>query len=405
MQNKKNILFVDDEAQILRGIRRMLSCTDNPWEMTFANGGAEALEVLEAQPIDVIVSDIRMPKMNGAELLNLVKEIYPHVIRVALSGQTSRDEVLKTVGPVHQYLTKPCSEEMLTDTINRVCSLQGFLANTKLQMLISQLESLPFLPNVYADLMTALQSENVMIEEVGEIISRDVGMSAKILQLVNSAFFGITQPISDITRAVILLGLNTTKALVLSAKIFSQFDKIEVDDFSLNRLWTHSLTVGEWAKLIAVEENADQNIIEYAMMTGMLHDVGKLVLVSTMPKEYQEVLRLADVEHIPVCQAEKQVINATHAEVGAYLLGLWGFSPHVTDAVLYHHCPKEAKNMEFSTLTAVYIANQLAGKDCPAELISKKEISFDTEYLNQLGLTEHIPQWQELCTMKANVTN
>ena len=285
MSNEVNILFVDDDAQVLRGIRRLLSFVDHDWDVTFTESGSEALACMHTKNIDVIISDMRMPGMDGATLLNIVKEHHPQIIRIALSGQTSKNAILKTVGPVHQYLSKPCNAETLESTIVRVCSLRGFLTNKKLQSLISQLESLPILSSVFTDLMETLHSKDVSIKTVGEIVSRDIGMSAKILQLVNSAFFGITQPVSDITHAVILLGLETIKSLVISVKIFSQFDKIELENFSLRSLWDHSLTVGHWAKLIAQTQNADQKIIDDALLAGMMHDVGKLVLAGKMHHE------------------------------------------------------------------------------------------------------------------------
>jgi len=405
MSEKKKILFVDDETRILDGLRRMLRSMRNEWEMSFAASGQEALDILAGNTFDVIVSDIRMPGINGAQLLNAVKQQYPQTVRIALSGQASKETILRSVGPIHQYLPKPCDAENLKNTITRVCSLRSLLTNEKMQGLISQLESLPCISSLYAQLMEEINSDDASINKIGEIISRDVGMSVKILQLVNSAFFGVPQRVSSIGQAVTLLGLDIIRALVLSIKIFSQFDQIKLASFSLSALWEHSLTVGHWAKLISRAENLSPILTDYAMIAGMLHDVGKLVLAAKMPQEYQSVLTRASEKNLALHRAEKELLGVTHAEVGAYLLGLWGFSHAIIEAVSLHHRPTEAAEKGFTALTAVYAANVLSHEAFPTDNNLQENVTESLAYLNEGDLAARLASWRELCRGKTALTS
>jgi HD-like signal output (HDOD) protein len=397
MANKIRIIFVDDDVNILSGLRRMLRLMRNEWEMTFAHGGQKALDALAENPYDVIVSDMRMPGISGAQLLNKVKEQYPQMVRIALSGQTSKEAILNSVGPIHQYISKPCDADTLKHTISHVCSLQGFLANEKLLGLITQLESLPSISSLYSELMQEVQSDKASIDKVAKIISRDVGMSVKVMQLVNSAFFGVRQNVFKISQAVALLGLETITALVLSAKVFSQFEQHHSENFSINSLWGHSMQVGKRAKLIAQAENAANEIVEYSMVAGMLHDVGKLVLAVNLPDEYEEIISLAAQENTAIHQVERKIIAITHAEVGAYLLGLWGFSNVIIESLAFHHRPQESSAKEFTALTAVHVADVLTNEIESASNKTKDTLTVDTEYLETLGLSEQVPVWRECC--------
>jgi len=400
---KKHVLFVDDEPNVLDGLRRMLRSMRQEWEMTFARGSEEALAALAARPFEVIVSDMRMPGVYGAELLERVKRDYPQVVRIGFSGQTSDETILRAVGPTHQYLSKPCDAKTLRATINRVCSLRGMLANEKLQGLISQLESLPCMSSLYSELMEELQSEETSVEKVGKIISQDVGMSAKILQLVNSAFFGVRQHISNISQAVSLLGLKTTKALVLCVKIFSQFDPTNVSNFSIDDLWSHSLTVGECSRMIAEAETKDPKVADCALVAGTLHDVGKLILATIMPQEYQRVLSEAGNENPALSEAERRVMDITHAEVGAYLLGLWGFSNPIVEAVAFHHRPGETTQKTFAVLTVVHVANILSHELVSGDKADTKGQRVDRAYLEETGSMENVAAWRDLCLDKLKV--
>src|SRR5216683_1384998 len=229
---KKRILFVDDEVNVLQGLRRMLNPMRHEWEMVFVESGQEALALLAQAPCDVIVSDMRMPGsdmrmpgMDGTQLLTQVMERFPLTVRIILSGYADSAMILKAVGPVHQYLAKPCDAATLQLTIARACALRSLLADPTLQGLVAGMQTLPSLPTLYLEVLEAVQDPQGSLERVGDIMSRDISMTAKMLQLVNSAFFGLRRHVSNPGEAVKLLGLDTIKALILSMQVFSRFDQ------------------------------------------------------------------------------------------------------------------------------------------------------------------------------------
>ena len=400
MPDKKRILFVDDEPRVLDGIRRMLRPMHHEWEMLFAGGGQQALDTMVKEPFDVIVSDMRMPGMDGSELLKQVKERYPETARIALSGQTKKEDILRAVGPVHQFLSKPCDADTLKSTLIRALALRNLLAHDKLRGILSQMDSLPSIPALYNELVEELESPDASIKVVEEIISRDIGMSVKVLQLVNSAFFGVRYHISSPGQAVALLGLDTVKALVLSINVFAESGAITLKNFSLDRLWRHSMSVGGIAKRIAKAEGVDSKMVDHTFIGGLLHDVGKLVFAAKLPKEYAPVLALAAQNGTTIHEAEREVFGATHAELGAYLLGLWGFTDGIVEALAFHHDLGHSPLNEFSILTVVHVANALIYETSPND--SAGTVSeVDEAYLSQLGLAERLPLWREICQKAA----
>ena len=187
----KHLLLVDDEPLVLRGLQRSLRSMQDEWTMQFAGGGVEALEVMAQRPCDVIVTDMRMPGMNGAQLLNEVRRRSPHTVRVALSGQCDRETVMSAIGSTHQYISKPCDAKMLKDTINHAIALRNQLQTASVTRVVSQLKTIPSLPASYRAMMAELSSEEPRLNNLATLVAADMGMAAKCLQLVNSAFFGL----------------------------------------------------------------------------------------------------------------------------------------------------------------------------------------------------------------------
>jgi len=363
----RRILFVDDDPGILQGLRQMLHPLQHEWDMTFVASGEEALAVMAQSSFDVVVSDMRMPGMDGAQLLAEVSKRSPHTVRIILSGYSEREMVLRSVKPAHQYLSKPCQPETLKSAVGRALALRELLDNPTLMGAISGMESLPSLPGMYAEIMTELQSPEASVARVARIVSRDIGMTAKILQVVNSAFFGLPRHVTSAAQAVGLLGLDTVKGLALTLQVLGQFDEKEMRGFPVERLWEHSLAVAASARRISKRQSSDERVSDDAFLAGLLHDVGILVLIKQLPIPYVRVLTLMEEKRIGQWQAEREVLGITHAEVGAYLLALWGLPDSIIEAVAYHHCPEKCPNRAFGPLSAVHEANEkdLAGNMQP----------------------------------------
>jgi HD-like signal output (HDOD) protein/ActR/RegA family two-component response regulator len=389
------ILFVDDEPNIREGMRRMLRSMRDEWEMEFADGGEAALKTIDEwsvaqKPFDVVVSDMRMPGMDGADLLARVKEVSPDSVRLILSGHSDTASIMKTVGNAHQYLNKPCDPELLKRTIKRAFALRMLLRDEHLQKVVGQIGSLPSLPVVYQEVMACLQQPNASLADVGKVIGTDVGMTATLLKLVSSAFFGLSKPVSTVERAVSFLGLDTLIALVLGQGIFKESPPLKVPGFSLEGLWQHSLQTAAAARVIAAQQGLDKTMLDDAFLAGMLHDIGKLVLAQSMPDAYAEVIKQAGTSF--AAPVENVLLQTTHADVGAYLLGLWGLDA-VVEAVAFHESPGDAPTQVLGLPAIVHAADRLTrypDQQDPAH----EQLQLDARSLDTLGMRECWPKWQ-----------
>ena len=407
MMNRQ-ILFVDDDKNVLNGLKRMLRSMRDSWDMEFAESGMEALKILETKPFDVVVSDMRMPGMDGAQLLTKVKMLYPKTVRLILSGQSQQESIIRSIGPSHQFLSKPCNAETLRDTVSRACALMDCLNGSNIKNLMSQMTTLPSLPSLYVELLELLKSPEASIKQVGNIISKDIGMTAKVLQLVNSAYFGIPRRINSASEGVSLLGLDLIKSLAFSVQVFSQFDQDRLPGFSIEQLWHHSMGTAVFSRKIAWHEKQDSELADNAFMAGMLHDVGKLIMAYNIPEEYSKTIQIAKETCVPHWQAEKEVFGTSHDEVGAYLLTLWGIPNTIVEPVMFHHRPLESHDKMFTNVTAVHtadslymsniihVANLFDHQGNPIDVIGAS-YDADKEYLETIGVSDKYEVWRDIC--------
>ena len=381
----KRVLFVDDESQILQGLQRSLRPRRNEWKMAFVEGGEQALALLASEPFDVVVTDMKMPGMDGATLLERVRELYPHMGRIVLSGHTEVESALHAVRVAHQFLMKPCEAETFCAAIKRTCDLQGVLSSENLAQVVGEIGELPSAPQTYSLFVQALTDPKCSLDYLGTIIERDVGISAKMLQLVNSAFFGLSDHISSVRRAVGYLGLDILQGLVASAEAFRAFEGARrLTRFSIDEFERHAQLTARIAGTFALPRAE----AESAVAGALLHDVGKLVLAARMPERFQESLHISQERHCGLHDIESESYGVTHAEIGAYLLVLWGPPTSITQAVAYHHAPLRVAPEGIDAVVAVYLSNLLA-----------HELEGNTIYaetaLQELGLIEQYPRFQE----------
>ena len=393
---KKTALFVDDEPNILSGLKRMLRSMRQEMDFFFAESGREALDILAGQHVDVIVSDMRMPGMDGASLLATVQEKYPQVVRIMLTGQADEDSILRTVGVVHQFLAKPADPEDLKEVLARACELQGLMKSDPLKSLVARLGKLPSLPSVYAELQKKLSDPDCSIGDVATIIEKDMAMSAKVLQLVNSAFFGLYKNIDSPARAVNLLGLDTVKALVLGVAVFSELTTAPSKVFSVGMLWDHSVATAAFAKKIAQAETADKQVIDTAFIAGIMHDVGKLLLFSSFHDTYIQAVEMTREKHLFISQAEQQVFDADHGDVGSYLIGLWGLPAKVVEAIAFHHRLDAYPEPSFFPAVAIHAADVIYYELFPERSVGVPP-PLNQSYLEKAGLIDNYQEWLELC--------
>ena len=377
------VLFVDDEKRVLDGLRRSLRPLRTSWDMSFLTSGVEVLDTMASEPVDVLVSDMRMPGMDGVELLTTVRAQHPGVVRIVLSGQTDREATMKLAGIAHQFLAKPCDPEELQGVVARATALRMRLSAESLAKLVAGLESLPSMPALYAELMQVMEAPEASITDVAAVVCRDPGMTAKVLQLVNSSFFGLRRRITQPTEAVSLLGLDTVGALVMGHHLFSAFRSPSVGGLSIDALYRETMATAGAARTVAVAAKASKDMTSECYLAGVLHDCGRLVLAANLPSEYEAVLRQVD-DGTPLQEAETRAFGASHEDVGAYLLGLWGLPDTIVETAANHHDPSRSPGAGFGSLTAVHVARAAVHDD--ASLL-------DDAFLRAAGVDGDVRGW------------
>ncbi len=393
---KKQILFVDDEENLLNGIRRLLRSKRDEWEFHFANNGVEAVEIVKRQAISVIVSDMRMPGMDGADVLEKVSELSPATIRFILSGQSSEESVIRAARYAHLYLPKPCEPKYLMEVLERACALHDLIENSEIQTLTTRLGALPSIPVLYGKLLKGVESEGASIQSVGKIIAADSGMCLKILKTINSAFFAMPKEVNTVEEAVSILGVDMVSKMVLMGEIFNQFDSDVLERFHLDEIWDHINRSSVIAKRIAENERLTQDDVNAASTGSLLQDVGKLVMANRAPELYQLAIDKEMTECVEIEQAEQMVFGSSSAEIGAYLLGLWGLPTLVVKGVAYHTklCIDKANDDEARVAAVIHVA---AALDREINMGVGCNTGIEFAALKTMGIEEgKILQWRAL---------
>lgn len=345
---ERRILFVDDDPNILGGLRRMLRSQRRIWDMQFVEDGPTALAAMVARPADVLVTDMRMPGMDGGDLLQQVMAEHPQTVRLVLSGQAARETILDSLDHMHRYLSKPCDAPTLKQTLHEVCDLDIFLPPGSLRTNIMSQAMLAQREQLYQEMTAVLQSPSGKQTPVGPLLSCSPDMDATNLLSINLAFHQL-RPLTPVAaQAMVSLSVNTLKVLGLSTRVFGgpgweAAPPTDVDLLGMRTFWRHSLVVAEHTRRLAETTGASAADTAMAFAAGLFHDIGKLVLAATCPADYHEVQALRHCQPgMSLLDAETAVLGSNHAAVGAFLLGLWGLPQPVVQAVYHHHQPAAA---------------------------------------------------------------
>lgn len=385
-----NILFVDDDPIVLRGLERMLYVRRNVWPMHFVASGDSALQLMQNTDIDILISDMRMPGMDGATLLTNVQQQFPATIRIVLSGYSDQDVILRSIRPAHQFLNKPCDQDALIRTIKRASDLLSMPMNSRYRTMASRLGFLPVFSDALMHALNQLRG-NAQQNSLAAALTQDVGLTAGVLKLVNTAFFGAGQELVTPDDAIGLLGSEVL------LRILSQFthadDEYVALPFAARALWQHSLRTARFARLIAELDKAPRQTRQISYLAGLFHDLGKVVLAMHDP-DYPAVLRSVAASGLPVARCEREHFGITHAEIGAYLLGLWGFDPAVTDIVSRHTSP--GTQPHHPALAYVHAANSL---DHELVHFGPKHTPHphDQNFASSAGWADKYASWREHC--------
>ncbi len=391
-EEKKQLLFVDDESRILEGIKRALHPMHEEWDMAFSTDAEEALKLVHEKPPDIVVSDLRMPGMSGTEFLRRLQKYYPSCVRIVLSGHADRDDVMALTGCVHQFLSKPISSKVLRRVLGRAARMSNLLGDVDMREIITKLEALPTQPSIYRELMLEIESPSSTAKSIGEIVAHDAAVSSKLLQLVNSSFFTLGQDVTSIEQAVNLLGLETLKALALNESLLEMFKNTDIDQQMADDLWVHMQSVAVVAGKIVQDLTDDRQMHETAFAGGLLHDIGRLIIMTEMHDAYKRAEAYAIENHVNISKAELEVLGSSHAEMGAYLLGLWGLPDSLVDCALYHHRVGNYTQDHADALIAVNIANGLVDEMVPSHI---RVAPLDKDIVEKKQLGQYMAQWRK----------
>jgi putative nucleotidyltransferase with HDIG domain len=390
---KKNILLVDEDTLVLKALKRSLRRFKDQCNVFYAQSAKEALAQLDQDAIDVLITEVRLVDSDSELFLRSFLKLHPSAARIVLTGYTSSDAIFKFAGLAHQLLAKPWSDERLIETIQRADLISRMLSDDRLKRTLNLIESFPSIPSVYVELTEKLRNGEASMEEIGAIIIRDPSLTIKLLQIVNSPFYGLPMPVTDPQKAVNLLGLDIVKGFVLSSGIFKQYENSSGVCLQIDALWQHSLKSANIVRQIAKRERLEKDIEEASFIASLLHDVGKIIIASNFPNEHKEICDRTESDGMPGWHAEQMVLGVSHAEIGAYLLGLWGLPLTIIKAVQEHHRPNADEHTQIDQTVLVYVANAIE-KACLTP--SGDPIAdLNAEFVARLHLGKSIAEWQQ----------
>lgn len=329
------------------------------------------------------------------ELLRKVRQTYPGLGRILITHPLKSFEAGHAAEVAHRCLPLSYSEAALHEAVDRAIRAEQLLTQPRLRDYISSLGHLPSFPAILSDLDEALRSETAGIKEVSEIVQRDPGVSTKILQLVNSAYFGLfSHNFFTLKEAVNLLGLRTIRDLVLTAQLFEAMPQTpQWRGFSFEQLQERSVIVSQLAADICRDAGYDRTMQAQARLAGLLQDVGMILLAMGDGAQYHQVMIRAQELNQPLYVVEKMLLGATHAQAGAFLLDRWNLAPEMVHAVLFHHVPAASGDTAFSALTAVHVADSLL-----PPLFNAMGVNLggrlSRDYLTSIGVIDQLPKWE-----------
>jgi len=384
---QNRVLFVDDEPSI-RGIYQMLdSFLGEEFTVQTAGGGDEALELMTKSSYDVVISDLTMPKMTGVEFLTEVANRSPASARVVVSGYVDEMSIAKCCLVGHRYFIKPFDPIALTTLIQNLSQTKKLTLSKKVQILIGRIGALPCPSETFLQLTNALNSNLSSMGDVSGIVSQDPSLTAKILQVVNSAQFGGSRKIGSVTEAVQIIGLELVRALMLGFQVFKFYELKDPAGISLGNLWKHCLRTAITARRLCELEGLPSKMCGDAFTVGLLHDIGKLILASNAPDEFRTAWDKAAQENIPLYEAELAIFGATHAQIGAYLLRLWGLPESIVTPVQMHHSLTRA---DYNMLTPALMVHFAQCLTRPENAVPKWHFDF----IRELGMDERMADWR-----------
>ncbi|HYE67533.1 MAG TPA: response regulator [Anaerovoracaceae bacterium] len=376
----RRILVVDDDSQILNSMSEAFKGTD--YEIILAESALSALEILNTEEVNMVISNMNMPLMDGYELLSIIKEEYPNVIRVIMSGYADEASVFKAIlqNIAKFYILKPWSDEKLLEYFGQIFETEDILESYDLLIFINNIEKLPTIETSYQKILKMIDKD-LDTGSISEEIEKDFAISTKLLQIANSAYYGLRT--GSVKHATVYLGLQNMKSLIYSTSILNSSFTVSLQDQQrMNDLWTHALITSKLLHYIYVGL-MEKNLPEAAYSAGLLHNIGGLILMQNRMDEYSKIMKKARTKSLNILDLEREAFRVTHQEAGGFLISWWKLPYPIVEAALYHHRPLDPCVINKEIVAAVHLAQHYAWK------LTKQPVA--TEFFPQvfdiLGIT------------------
>lgn len=394
---KRSLLLVDDDELVLKALERSLRRFKSQWNILNARSHQDALNLFPPESIDLLITEIRLKNSNARNFLDAFKTKHPKATRIILTGYTDPNEVYKYAGLAHQLMAKPWEDEILFDTIGRADLINHLFGDERFKSKLNAIENIPSIPKVYTELVEKLKDDDTSTRDVGNIIIKDPALAVRLLQIVNSPFYGLPMPVADPVRAVSLLGLNMIKGIVLTSEIFEQYQNRSIKSVSIDQIWQHSLQTANIVRQISKMEHLQTDITEECFTACLLHDIGKIVIATDFKEEHNAIRTIMSSQNVPIWQAELQILGITHAEIGAYLIGLWGLPLSVIQCVFDHHQPDFKAHTQIDHTALLHVANALE-RDAAT---SSHHSDLNDSFIAHLKIDKNIASWKEQISLMA----
>jgi HD-like signal output (HDOD) protein/CheY-like chemotaxis protein len=386
----RTIYIVDDQPPVLEIAVAIIKAVMPEAVATGFNDPLQALAAIKASPPDLILSDQLMPGMSGSQLLEEARTVAPGTLRIMMSGFVPLDQ-LTVITSAHQYVAKPFDAPQLKRILERTFAARDRVPDKKLQTVVASLRSLPSLPQVHHTLLTELENNRGASAAIGQMVAQDAGLSAKVLQLANSPLFGREYLVSSPAEAVFCLGTGMITAVVLSQTLFKHYRANSHPEFSLAQVWHHCWDTAALAQCYCREHQLPRQTREEAFLAGLLHEIGRLILIANFPDQYSTACEAARKAHSPLGPRLREVFAAAPCEIAAFLLDLWGMPDSVVAAVSMLENPEREKAAGFTAVSALYIGDQIASRSTPPDPFPPAE--WNAAYPRSLGCPEELQQW------------
>ncbi len=389
----KTILFVDDELPILKSLNRLFM--DTEYEVLTAGSGEEALEILADEKVDIVITDMRMPVMDGYQLLEKIKERHPNVLRIILSGYSEKNTILAALQKnlAKLYILKPWDNDKLILLVDQIFETENILHDSNLLDLINNTDELPTLKSSYLQIMDLIDTDADLVK-IASAIERDHSVATKVLHIINSAFYDVKT--GSVKHAIAFLGLSNIRNILLATSIVDSFNMSGIYGTRLEMLWNHSFICSKIVNMI-YGKLLNKKLSESESSAGLLHNIGIVLLLKIFPEQYIEIFRRTEKEKNNLLQIEQESLHVTHQQAGGYLLKWWELPYPIVEAALYHHTPFATGIINHELIYAVNIAQHYAS------IILKNQLSdtFDPSVFSALGINQSQLE-EEIASLSTN---